>query len=72
VNEEKDKTEVMLEQMNARLNQPQTRFESEIREAPFKVVESFTVPLVGDVSLTEAKSIWPDKILFVNCLPHLV
>ena len=72
MNEEKDKTEVMLEQMNARLNQPQTRFESEIREAPFKVVESFTVPLAGDVSLTEAKSIWPDKILFVNCPPHLV
>jgi hypothetical protein len=34
VNGEKEKTEVMLEQMNARLNQPQTRFESEIREAP--------------------------------------
>ena len=43
----------------------------EIREAPFKVFDSFTVPPVGDVSLTEAKSVWPDKILFVNTPPHL-
>ena len=34
MNEEKDKTEVMLEQVNARLNQPQTQFESEIRRLP--------------------------------------
>jgi hypothetical protein len=43
----------------------------EVAEAPFKVVESLTVPPVGDISLTEAKSIWPDKILFVNTPPHL-
>ena len=30
------------------------------------------MPLAGDISLTEVKSIWPDKILFVNCPPHLV
>ena len=43
----------------------------EIAEAPFRVVDSFTVPPTGDVSLTEAKSVWPDKILFVNTPPHL-
>ncbi len=43
----------------------------EFADSPFKVIESFTVPPVGDVSLTEAKSLWPDKLLFVNCPPHL-
>lgn len=43
----------------------------EVNEAPFKVVESLTVPPVGDISLTEVKSIWPDKILFINTPPHL-
>jgi hypothetical protein len=43
----------------------------EVGEAPFKVVESFTVPPVGDISLAEVKSIWPDKILFINTPPHL-
>lgn len=43
----------------------------EIREAPFTVVESLTMPPVGDVSLTEAKLAWPDKILFINTPPHL-
>jgi hypothetical protein len=43
----------------------------QIADSPFKVVESFTMPPVGDVSLSEAKSVWPDKLLFVNCPPHL-
>jgi hypothetical protein len=43
----------------------------EIGESHLKVIESFTVPPVGDVSLTEAKALWPDKILFVNCPPHV-
>lgn len=43
----------------------------EIDEAPLNVIESFTVPPVGDVSLTEARSLWPDKLLFVNCPPHV-
>ena len=43
----------------------------EFADSPFKVIESFTVPPAGDVSLTEAKSLWPDKLLFVNCPPHL-
>lgn len=43
----------------------------EVASAPFKVVESFTVPPAGDLSLTEAKSLWPDKTLLVNTPPHL-
>lgn len=48
-----------------------SHLKKEVGEAPIRVVESLTMPPVGDVSLTEAKLIWPDKILFVNCLPHL-
>lgn len=47
------------------------QLKKEIAEAPLKVIESFTVPPAGDVSLTEAKSIWPDKMVFMNCPPHL-
>ncbi len=43
----------------------------EIAEAPFKVIESFTVPPAGDVSLAEARKIWPDKMVFMNFAPHL-
>jgi len=43
----------------------------EIGETPLDVIESLTVPPVGDVSIAEAKSLWPDKILFVNCPPHI-
>lgn len=43
----------------------------EIGESCLKIIESITVPPVGDVSLAEAKSLWPDKILFVNCPPHV-
>lgn len=43
----------------------------EIAESPLNIIESFTVPPVGSVSLTEARKLWPDKILFVNCPPHV-
>lgn len=43
----------------------------EISEAAFKVMESYTVPPAGDVSLTEAKAIWPEKVVFMNTAPHL-
>ena len=43
----------------------------EIAEAPLKVIESFSVPPTGDISLTEAKKIWPDKMVFMNCAAHL-
>jgi hypothetical protein len=43
----------------------------EIAEAPLKVVESFTVPPTGEISLTEARLLWPDKLLFINTPPHL-
>lgn len=43
----------------------------EIGESPLNVIESFTIPPLGDVSLTEAKLAWADKMLFVNCPPHV-
>ena len=47
------------------------KLKKEIAETPLQVIESFTVPPAGDVSLAEAKKIWPDKMLFMNCPPHL-
>ncbi len=44
---------------------------NEITSSPIRVIESFTVPPIGDISLDEAKSAWPDRVLFVNCPPHL-
>ena len=43
----------------------------EVAEAAFKIIESYTVPPAGDISLTEAKAIWPDKTIFMNTAPHL-
>ena len=43
----------------------------EIAEAPFDIVDSFTIPPVGDITIAEAKQIWPDKRLFINLPPHL-
>jgi len=43
----------------------------EVAESPIKVPESLTVAPVGDLSLTEYREAWPDKILFINTTPHL-
>jgi len=43
----------------------------EIAETPISVVESFSVPPTGDMTVAEARSIWPDKMLFVNTASHL-
>jgi uroporphyrinogen-III decarboxylase len=43
----------------------------EIAETPINLIDSLTVPPTGDVSLAEAKRIWPDKTIFVNTAPHL-
>ena len=43
----------------------------EIAESPIDVVESFSVPPTGDVSLAEVRKIWPDKIIFMNTASHL-
>ncbi len=43
----------------------------DIAETPIKIIESFTVPPIGDISLTEARKIWPGRIFFINCPPHL-
>lgn len=42
-----------------------------IQAAPFKVIDSLTVPPSGNVSLPEVKAWWPEKIPFVNLPPHL-
>lgn len=44
---------------------------NEIASSPIDVIESYTVPPIGDISLEEAQSSWPGRILFVNCPPHL-
>ena len=43
----------------------------EIAETPINVIESFAVPLTGDVSLAEVRKIWPDKMIFMNTASHL-
>ncbi len=43
----------------------------EIASSPLELIESFTVPPIGDISLSEAREKWPGRILFVNCPPHL-
>jgi hypothetical protein len=43
----------------------------EIADSPIQVIESFTVPPVGDVSLTEVRKDFPGKIVCMNCAPHL-
>jgi hypothetical protein len=44
---------------------------AEIAESPFDIIDSLTVPPVGNVSLSQAKQWWPDKLIFVNLPPHL-
>ena len=43
----------------------------EIAETPLDVLESFSVPPTGDVTLSEVKSIWPGKMIFMNTASHL-
>ena len=44
---------------------------NEIAESPIDIIDSFTVPPTGNVSLTEARQLWPNKIPYVNLPPHL-
>lgn len=37
-----------------------------IAQAPFDIVEAFTPAPVGDVSVAEARTAWPDKALWLN------
>jgi len=43
----------------------------EITESPINVIDSFSVPPIGDVSLSEAKELWPDKMMFMNPAAHM-
>ena len=43
----------------------------EVAETPINIVESFSVPPTGDVSLAEVRKIWPDKMIFMNTAAHL-
>ncbi len=44
---------------------------SEIADSPFRIIDSFSTPPTGDVSLAEARRLWPEKIPFVNLPAHL-
>lgn len=37
-----------------------------IAESPFDIIEAFTPPPMGDVSIKEARRFWPDKGLWLN------
>jgi len=41
------------------------------REGSFDIIDSFTVPPVGNVSISEAREFFPGKQIFVNLPPHL-
>ena len=43
----------------------------EIAESPINVIDSFSVPPIGDVSLSEARRLWPDKMMFMNPAAHM-
>lgn len=43
----------------------------EITESPINVIDSFSVPPIGDVSLAEARELWPDKMMFMNPAAHM-
>jgi hypothetical protein len=43
----------------------------EIASAPFLILDSFTIPPCGNMTLAEFKSECPDKLPFVNLPPHL-
>jgi hypothetical protein len=42
-----------------------------IARSPIQLIDSLTVPPVGNVTIKEIKTIWQDKIIFINCPPHL-
>jgi hypothetical protein len=41
-----------------------------IASSPVQLIDSLTVPPVGNVPLTEVREAWPTKIIFINCPPH--
>jgi len=43
----------------------------EIAGSPLNFIESFSVPPTGDVSLSEVKKEWPDKMILMNTANHL-
>ena len=43
----------------------------EIHQSSFDILDSFTVPPVGNISLSEAQEFFPEKVLAVNLPPHL-
>ena len=43
----------------------------EVRKSSFDIIDSFTVPPTGNVSVAEAKDFFPGKQIFINLPPHL-
>jgi hypothetical protein len=42
-----------------------------IARSPIQLIESLTVPPVGNLPLSEVRAAWKDKIIWINCPPHL-
>ncbi len=42
-----------------------------VARSPIQLIDSFTVPPVGDLPLSEVRSAWPGKVIWVTCPPHL-
>ena len=42
-----------------------------IARSPIQLIESLTVPPVGNVAIEDIKTLWGDKVIFFNCPPHL-
>lgn len=43
----------------------------EIHDASFNILDSFTMPPVGNISLSDARQLFPEKVISVNLPPHL-
>jgi hypothetical protein len=43
----------------------------EIQESSFDILDSLTIPPTGNVTVSEAREFFPDKVLTVNLPPHL-
>ncbi|MFC2017806.1 uroporphyrinogen decarboxylase family protein [Chloroflexota bacterium] len=57
--------------LGAHMDGPLGKLKKEIAESPINVIDSLSVPPTGDVSLTEVREIWPDKMVFMNTAAHL-
>jgi len=48
-----------------------SHLKNQIADSPVRIIDLLTVPPVGNIYLKEEKTIWPNKIIFLNCPAHL-